>query len=102
MESKDDATAEHLIWDYRKADLSDVDRKLCDYAVKLTISPGKTSADDVQILRDAGVTDEQVTIAAQVIGYFNYINRIAEGLGVENEDWMKISKTEWLEKKGKF
>ena len=57
---------------------------------------------DVQELSSAGFSDEQITIAAQVIGYFNYINRIADGLGVQSEDWMTISKEEWLEKKGKF
>ena len=56
----------------------------------------------MKTLRDAGITDEQITIAAQVIGYFNYINRIADGLGVEHEDWMTASKEEWLEKKAKF
>jgi len=43
---------------------------------------------DVQALRDHGFSDEQITIAAQVIGYFNYINRIADGLGVDDEPEM--------------
>ena len=91
-----------MIWDYRKAELSDEDRKLCEYAVKLTKTPGAMTVADVQELSSAGFSDEQITIAAQVIGYFNYINRIADGLGGQSEDWMTISKEEWLEKKGKF
>ena len=35
-----------------------------------------------------GLTDEQITIATQVVGYFNYVNRIADGLSVQlEEDW---------------
>ena len=41
-------------------------------------------------------------LAVQVIGYFNYINRIAEGLGVDPEDWMKPAPSEWRERKAKW
>jgi uncharacterized peroxidase-related enzyme len=89
--------------DYRQADLSDADRALCDYAVKLTLTPGAMTEQDVQTLRAHGFDDAQITIAAQVISYFNYINRIADGLGVDNESWMtKPSKSEWLQRKGRF
>ncbi len=98
-ESGDEQTAEQLIYDHRKASLSDAERALCDYAVKLTLSPGDMNQDDVDRLRDHGFDDEAITIAAQVIGYFNYINRIADGLGVDGEDWMTLPKEEWLEKK---
>ena len=56
---------------------------------------------DVQVLREHGFSDASISVAAQVIGYFNYINRIADGLGVDQEDWMKPSEEEWLGKKAK-
>lgn len=68
---------------------------MCDYAVKLTIVPGEMSESDVDQLRDQGYSDVQITVATQVIGYFNYINRIADGLGVDREDWMQLSEHEW-------
>ena len=43
---------------------------------------------DVAGLRSAGFSEEAISDAAQVIGYFNYINRIAEGLGVDLEEGM--------------
>ena len=43
---------------------------------------------DLAPLRAHGFSDEAITIAVQVIGYFNYINRIADGLGVEPEAWL--------------
>lgn len=57
---------------------------------------------DIQHLRQQGLQDEQITIATQVISYFNYINRIADGLGVDPEQWMtQPTKEEWLQKKGR-
>jgi uncharacterized peroxidase-related enzyme len=88
-----------LIYDYRNAELSAADRALCDYAVKLTLVPGKMSQEDTDRLRDHGFDDAQITIAAQVIGYFNYINRIADGLGVDSEDWMTLDPGTWQQEK---
>jgi uncharacterized peroxidase-related enzyme len=80
--------AEQLVHDYRRADLAPADRALCDFAARLTLAPGDMTAADVQALRDHGFGDDAITIAVQVISYFNYINRIAEGLGVDDESWM--------------
>ena len=57
---------------------------------------------DVVHLREVGFDDEQITIAAQVIGYFNYINRIADGLGVDLEGQMTTPVEEWLNRKADF
>jgi len=54
---------------------------------------------NVDTLREQGFSDHQITIATQVISYFNYINRIADGLGVDPEDWMTMSMDQWIEKK---
>lgn len=45
--------------------------------------------DDVERLRGLGLTDRAITDAAQVVAYFNYINRIADGLGVDLERGME-------------
>jgi alkylhydroperoxidase family enzyme len=79
-----------------------MDRELCDFAVKLTLAPGSTGPAEIDQLRQVGFSEEQITVAVQVIGYFNYINRIADGLGVDPESWMKPDKTEWQQKKAKF
>ena len=87
-ESGNDALAEQLIFDYRQADLTPADRALCDYAVKLTLTPGRMTGQDIETLRGHGFDDAAITIAVQVISYFNYINRIADGLGVDLEPEM--------------
>jgi len=99
VESGNDAAADALIFDYRKAELSHGDRALCDYALKLTLHPGDVDLEEIQKLREAGFSDEEISIATQVIGYFNYINRIADGLGVDPEEWMKLPLEEWKRRK---
>jgi len=74
--------------DYRDADLSAVDRALCDHAIKLTRAPGTVTEDDIAALRRFGLSDAALSDATQVISYFNYINRIADGLGVDLEKGM--------------
>lgn len=55
---------------------------------------------DIQKLRDVGFSDAAITIAVQVISYFNYINRVADGLGVDLEPAMNsIPKEKWIAEK---
>lgn len=75
---------------------------LCQYAIDLTLHPNEMTQENVNRLYDVGLSDEQITIAVQVISYFNYINRIADGLGVELEDWMTLPQENWLEEKPKW
>lgn len=91
-----------MVWDYRTVDLSPADRALCDHAVKLTLAPGRCGAADLERLRTHGLDDAALTIATQVIGYFNSINRIAEGLGVDPEPWMTLDRDRWLRDKARF
>ena len=50
---------------------------------------------DLDVLRDHGFDDDAIHDATQVVAYFNYINRIADGLGVEGEDFVRA----WGEEK---
>jgi uncharacterized peroxidase-related enzyme len=63
-------------------------RALCDFAVKLTAEPATVGRDDADFLRSHGWSDVAIHDAIQVISYFNYVNRIAEAVGIEDEpDW---------------
>ena len=59
--------------------------RLLDHAVKLTLTPAACSRADVDALRAAGLSDEQIVDGVQVAAFFNYINRIADALGVDPE-----------------
>lgn len=74
--------------DWRTADLNAMDTALCAYADKLTLTPADMSEADIEALRDVGLDDVAIHDATQVISYFNYINRIADALGVERETFI--------------
>jgi uncharacterized peroxidase-related enzyme len=69
--------------------LNTADQALCAYAEKLTLTPDAMLKDDIKQLEDLGFTQTAVHDAVQVIGYFNYINRVAEALNVDLEDDVK-------------
>ena len=90
------ANARHLINDETKADniiaalktrrlsyaFSGREFALLEYAEKLTLTPGQMKQSDVQTLREAGCDDGEILEANQIVGYFNYVNRLINGLGV--------------------
>ncbi|MGB1288075.1 MAG: hypothetical protein ACPG7F_16175 [Aggregatilineales bacterium] len=78
-----------IVHDWRIASLSDVDSALCAYAEKLTLHPTQMTEADVITLRDTGLDDRAIHDATQVISYFNYINRVADALGVEPETFIR-------------
>ena len=65
-----------------------MDRALCDYACKLTRTPAAITRADIDAMRAVGLDDRAINDAAQVISFFNSINRIADGLGVDLEEGM--------------
>ena len=79
--------------DYTSAGLTSRERSLLDYAVKLTRSPLSIRRDDLDALRVHGFSDEQLVDAVHCIGYFNFINRVLDGLGVDPESTMRYGKT---------
>ena len=84
-----DAYVEAIARDWRTALMPPVDRALCAFAEKLTRQPGAMGENDVAALRAAGLDDTAIHDAAQVVGYFGYINRVAESLGVELETFVR-------------
>ena len=74
-----------LAADYARADLSAADRAMLDYADKLTRAPGEMVAADVEALRAQGFDDRAIHDICSLVAYYAYVNRIADGLGVELE-----------------
>ena len=74
--------------DDRAARLEPVDRAILDFAIKLTRTPGRMEREDVERLRRHGLDDATIHDVVQVVAVFNYYNRIADGLGVDDEpEW---------------
>lgn len=58
------------------------------YAVKLTLTPGAMAPAETQALRSAGFSDRDILDITEVVAYYAYANRIADGLGIETEPWI--------------
>ncbi|MCA8977552.1 MAG: peroxidase [Planctomycetes bacterium] len=84
-----DELVEQLARDWQKAPLSASDRALCEFAERLTATPAAMGVQEVSRLREHGFADAAVHDAAQVVSYFNYINRVADALGVELETFVR-------------
>lgn len=84
-----DAFVHAIARDWRAAELDEANQALCRYAEKLTHHQHESGQDDVDGLRAFGFDDRAIHDATQVIAYFNYITRVADGLGVEPEDFLE-------------
>ena len=58
------------------------------FAEKLTLTPGKITKIDYKELQNNNFDDKAISEIVQVISYFNYINRVADGLGLEPEKFI--------------
>jgi uncharacterized peroxidase-related enzyme len=68
--------------DYTKAPISEDDRVMLDYVVKLTKDATKVSPEDHDRLRAVGFDDKGILQITLIASWFNYINRVADALGV--------------------
>ena len=81
----DDSMVQALQKDYNTAPISRQDRVMLDYVVKLTKDATKVRPEDHERLRDAGFDDRGILQITLIASWFNYINRVADALGVGRE-----------------
>jgi uncharacterized peroxidase-related enzyme len=89
-EADADAFVHGVAQDWRTAPLGPEDRALCAHAEKLTLRQHEMTPADLDVLREHGFDDRAILDATQVIAYFNYITRLADGLGVVPEDFIQL------------
>ena len=75
--------------DYRKADLSESDRAICEHAERVAREPASTTEGDVARLREVGLDDRAILDVNLVASIFAFFTRMADGLGVELEAAME-------------
>lgn len=83
--TNDEQLVTDLQHDFRQAQLGAADRAMLEYAVKLTVAPWTMVEADVVALREAGLSDAAILDINQVTGYYAFVNRLADGLGVPLE-----------------
>lgn len=76
---------EALEKDYTTAPITEQERVMLDYVVKLTKDATKVWKDDHERLRAAGFDDKAILQITLIASWFNYINRVADALGVGRE-----------------
>ena len=84
----DDELVAALEADWTAAGLSPKREAMLRYAVKLTKTPAAVNDADVEALRSAGFSDRDILDITEVVAYYAYANRIADGLGIETESWI--------------
>jgi uncharacterized peroxidase-related enzyme len=78
----DEELAAALRRDYTQACLSQQDRAMLDYVAKLTAEASRITPEDLERLRQVGFEDRGILQINLIASWFNYINRVADGLGV--------------------
>jgi uncharacterized peroxidase-related enzyme len=91
--TKDPVLVDRLATGYKTAELEPKERAMLDFAVRLTTESHRMTEADVEPLREAGWTDEDVFDIAQVAAMFNFTNRLASGLGWQpNEEYFSLGR----------
>ncbi|MFB6305617.1 MAG: carboxymuconolactone decarboxylase family protein, partial [Flavobacteriales bacterium] len=84
---KDDEKVQQLKDNYKELELETVDKRLCDLAWELTVNPSGIDEDKfLDPLRKENLNDRAILDATLVISYFNFVNRMVLGLGLEVEE----------------
>jgi uncharacterized peroxidase-related enzyme len=78
----DDGLVEAIRKDYRTAPIDERDRVMLDYVVQLTRDATKITPEDHGKLRAAGFDDRGILQITLIASWFNYINKVADALGV--------------------
>ena len=85
--TRNQALVDQLTKDFRKADLNPKDMAMLEYAEKVTLRHCECRSGDLDALRAVGFEDVEILDIVQVSAYYNFVNRMACGLGVELEPY---------------
>ncbi len=87
-ETDNQKLVDEIAEDWVSSSISSVQMAMCKFAQKLTVNPNKVNEKDIELLRSYDLSDKEISEIVQVIAYFNYINRVADGLGLEPEEFI--------------
>ena len=84
----EDQLVRQIKTDFRSANLDATTRAILEFAEKVTLAAYTVQPSDLDLLRSHGLDDETIFDVVEIVGFFNSINRIADALGVELEDFL--------------
>ena len=82
LRTKNPVLVDHLLSNYRFAELDDRDRAMLDFAVSVTQTPSRCEEADLEKLRGVGFADEDILHIAELTAIFNFNGRLANALGL--------------------
>ncbi|MGH7636667.1 MAG: carboxymuconolactone decarboxylase family protein [Gemmatimonadaceae bacterium] len=82
----DESLIAQLRDDYRAAAITPAERAMLDFAVQLSVDATRLSRDDIEGLKSHGFDDRAILQITLIASWFNYINRVADALGVGRDD----------------
>ena len=85
-----------VMQDYGNAALDDETLAIVEYVEKLTMEPSEMTENDIQTLRKTGLSDDHILSVVMITAMFAFMNRLADGLGVEIEDERGAFVNSWL------
>ena len=85
--TKDESLVNQLKSDYTLANISTKQMAMLNYAAKLTERPADIFNRDIEELREVGFKDRAILDINQIVAYYAFVNRIADGLGVDLEEF---------------
>ena len=74
------------------AGLSSAERTLLDYVTKVTEAAYRTTAEDVEKLRDQGWTEPQIAEAVYITAMFAFFNRVADAFGIAPQGYLEMNR----------
>ena len=84
---RDEDWVEAFCADWRSVEHDEADRTMLEYVEALTQAPPRPRLEHVEAMRAAGFSDREIFEANQIAGFFAWVNRTVDGLGVELEDY---------------
>ncbi len=78
-----------IVADFQTADIDDTTKAILEFAVKVTKAAPTVTQADLEHLRSYGLTDEALFAIVEVVGFFCYVNRIADAFGIELDDFLE-------------
>lgn len=85
----DHGRAQRIAVNYRQVNMSVRERAVADFSFKVTVRPSHIEAADIQLLRDAGLDDEEIYYVVELVGLFNMTNRTTASYGMRPDDDFK-------------
>ena len=85
-----DTQIAQIITDFQTADIDETTKAILEFAVKVTKAAPTVTPADLDHLRSYGLTDEALFAIVEIVGFFCYVNRIADAFGIELDDFLEL------------